>query len=163
MGTGKLIGVLGKAALGAAAPGLLENANKLVNDQLEQRKGYVKIPDITLLDAQEATSILDNYGLNHTLIKAEPNLDYANANPNTIVKMTPRGNAKVDPKTFIKVFYVDESIVDQSKQLLVNASEDALSENVNTTSGESYTDILSQGINNTKDTATNLFKKFTNR
>ncbi|USI44950.1 hypothetical protein [Leuconostoc mesenteroides] len=44
MGKAKLFGTIGKMALGAVAPDVLEQGTKIVNDQLEKRKDYLKYP-----------------------------------------------------------------------------------------------------------------------
>ena len=57
----KLISTVGKIALGALAPEILAQGTKLVNAQLEKRKGYVKVPDVTALTVDEADEIMTQY------------------------------------------------------------------------------------------------------
>ncbi|MFL2030468.1 hypothetical protein [Loigolactobacillus zhaoyuanensis] len=66
MGKAKLFGTIGKMALGAVAPDVLEQGTKIVNDQLEKRKDYLKIPDVKLLDVEKATAVIDKYNFNHS-------------------------------------------------------------------------------------------------
>ncbi|CAM3216289.1 PASTA domain-containing protein [Leuconostoc rapi] len=117
MGKAKLFGTIGKMTVGALAPDLLEQGTKVVSDQLEKRKNYVKIPDVKLLNVDEATATMKQYGFNHSLVKVVADIKYANRVPNSVVKIQPRGNTSVDPKTFVKVYYIDEETVAQSQKL----------------------------------------------
>ncbi|MFT9470102.1 PASTA domain-containing protein [Leuconostoc pseudomesenteroides] len=122
MGKAKLFGTIGKMALGAVAPDVLEQGTKIVNDQLEKRKDYLKIPDVKLLDVEKATAVIDKYNFNHSEVPVKADLQYADALPNTIVKMEPKGNTTVAPNTFVKLHYIDEQTVIDS-QLLAQEAE----------------------------------------
>ncbi|MCT4413523.1 PASTA domain-containing protein [Leuconostoc pseudomesenteroides] len=122
MGKAKLFGTIGKMALGAVAPDVLEQGTKIVNDQLEKRKDYLKIPDVKLLDVEKATAIIDKYNFNHSEVPVKADLHYADALPNTIVKMEPKGNTSVAPNTFVKLYYIDEQTLIDS-QLLAQEAE----------------------------------------
>lgn len=118
----KLFGTMKKMALVAIAPAVLEQGTKIVNDQLEKRKDYLKIPNLKLLDVEKATAILEKYNFNHSEVPVKANLRYADALPNTIVKMEPKGNTTVAPNTFVKLYYIDEQTVIDS-QLLAQEAE----------------------------------------
>lgn len=122
MGKAKLFGTIGKMALGAVAPAVLEQGTKIVNDQLEKRKDYIKIPNVKLLDVEKATAILDKYDFNHSEVPVKANLHYADALPNTIVKTEPKENTAVAPNTFVKLYYIDEQTLIDS-QLLAQEAE----------------------------------------
>lgn len=122
MGKAKLFGTIGKMALGAVAPDVLEQGTKIVNDQLEKRKDYLKIPDVKLLDVEKATAVIDKYNFNHSEVPVKADLHYAGALPNTIVKMEPKGNTSVAPNTFVKLYYIDEQTLIDS-QLLAQEAE----------------------------------------
>lgn len=111
----KLISTVGKIALGALAPELLAQGTKLVNAQLEKRKGYIKVPDVTALDVDEATEIMTQYHFKPTVVPVAAAVKYANAVPNQVVKTQPKGNTVVDPQTFVKLFMIDAETVQQSK------------------------------------------------
>ncbi|MDN2650375.1 PASTA domain-containing protein [Leuconostoc lactis] len=113
----KLISTVGKIALGALAPELLAQGTKLVNAQLEKRKGYVKVPDVTALDVDEANEIMTQYHFNHTVVSVAPSVKYANTVPNRVVKTQPKGNTVVDPQTFVKLYTIDAETVQKSKTM----------------------------------------------
>lgn len=113
----KLISTVGKIALGALAPELLAQGTKLVNAQLEKRKGYVKVPDVTALDVDEANEIMTQYHFNHTVVSVAPAVKYANTLPNQVVKTQPKGNSLVDPQTFVKLYTIDAETIQQSKMM----------------------------------------------
>lgn len=113
----KLISTVGKIALGALAPELLAQGTKLVNAQLEKRKGYIKIPDVTALDVDEANEIMTQYHFNHTVVSVAPAVKYANAVPNQVVKTQPKGNSLVDPQTFVKLYTINAETVQKSKMM----------------------------------------------
>ena len=122
MGKAKLFGTIGKMALGAVAPDVLEQGTKIVNDQLEKRKDYLKLPDVKLLNVETATAVIDKYNFNHSEVPVKADLHYADALPNTIVKMEPKGNTSVAPNTFVKLYYIDEQTLIDS-QLLAQEAE----------------------------------------
>ena len=113
----KLISTVGKIALGALVPELLAQGTKLVNAQLEKRKGYIKVPDVTALDVDEANEIMTQYHFNHTVVSVAPAVKYANAVPNQVVKTQPKGNSLVDPQTFVKLYTIDAETIQQSKMM----------------------------------------------
>ncbi|MEN2370503.1 PASTA domain-containing protein [Leuconostoc lactis] len=113
----KLISTVGKIALGALAPELLAQGTKLVNAQLEKRKGYIKVPDVTALDVDEANEIMTQYHFNHTVVSVASAVKYANAVPNQVVKTQPKGNSLVDPQTFVKLYTIDAETVQKSKMM----------------------------------------------
>ena len=113
----KLISTVGKIALGALAPELLAQGTKLVNAQLEKRKGYIKVPDVTALDVDEATEIMTQYHFKHTVVPVAAAVKYANAVPNQVVKTQPKGNTVVDPQTFVKLYTIDAETVQKSKMM----------------------------------------------
>lgn len=117
MNNTKLISTVGKIALGALAPELLAQGAKLVNAQLEKRKGYIKVPDVTALDVDEANEIMTQYHFNHTVVSVAPAVKYANAVPNQVVKTQPKGNSLVDPQTFVKLYTIDAETVQKSKMM----------------------------------------------
>ena len=117
MGKAKLFGTIGKMAVGAVAPDLLEQSTKIVSDQLEKRKDYTKIPDVKLLNVEEATATMKQYSFNHSVVKVTADIKYANSVPNSVVKIQPKGNTTVDPNTFVKIYYIDEETVIQSQKL----------------------------------------------
>lgn len=120
----KLISTVGKIALGALAPELLAQGTKLVNAQLEKRKGYVKVPDVTALTVDEADEIMTQYHFNHTVVSVAPAVKYANAVPNQVVSTQPKGNTVVDPQTFVKLYTIDAETIHQS-QLIAETLEKA--------------------------------------
>lgn len=117
MGKAKPFDKIGEKAVGALGAVLLAQGTKVVSDQLEKRKDYVKVPDVKLLNVKEATSILKRYNFNYSLVKVISDIKYANSVPHSIVKTQPKGNASVDPKTFVKIYYIDEETVIQSQKL----------------------------------------------
>lgn len=117
MGKAKLFGTIGKMAVGAVAPDLLEQSTKIVSDQLEKRKDYIKIPDVKLLNVEEATATMKQYSFNHSVVKVTADIKYASTVPNSVVKIQPKGNTTVDPSTFVKIYYIDEETVIRSQKL----------------------------------------------
>lgn len=47
---------------------VLDEATKIINNQLDKRKHYVKIPDIKSLPLDEAAKVLEQYEFNYALI-----------------------------------------------------------------------------------------------
>ncbi|MDF7626729.1 PASTA domain-containing protein [Lactobacillaceae bacterium L1_55_11] len=153
MGKSKLLGTLGKLATAALTPTILEEGTKLANDFIDRRKGYVKIPDVTKLDTQEAHETVDKYNFNHSTVKARANANYANAIPGTIVKVEPKPNTLVSPDTFVKLYYIDEPTIEESKQLAQEQAERKAQRK------QARKDQVQHAVHATSKVANNLSKK----
>lgn len=117
MSKSKLLGQISKTAMGLVAPQIVEQGTKIVRDELEKRKEYKKIPDVKLLSVAEATAIMKQYDFKYSIIKINPDIKYVNSSPDSIVKIHPKGNTNVDPKTFVKMYYIDDDTIEESKLL----------------------------------------------
>lgn len=113
----KILGKLTKTALDAVAPDFVDSTANIVNQQLEKRKDYIKIPDVISLPIDEASSILESYGFKSSKALLDPDIKYADKRSLTVLKISPKVGRAVDPKTFVKFFYADENVITQSKEL----------------------------------------------
>lgn len=119
----RIIGGLTKIAVGTIDQKLLAEATKLVNNQLEKRKGYLHVPDVVSLPITEAGEALEKYGFNYGKFKVTPQAKYANLLPNVVFKVKPRIGSAVPPDTFIKVYFADQQVIADSQQLAAAAAE----------------------------------------
>lgn len=116
------IQIIGKAAKIAApyvikaAPAVMEQVNKFTEQQKDKKKDYIKIPDVLSLPVERATEVLTEYHFNYSLIKLPTDQKLASKAANTVLKITPKSGSNVDPNTFVKVYYADEAIVNESIQ-----------------------------------------------
>lgn len=99
-----------------AAPAVMEQVNKITEQQKEKKKDYIKIPDVLSLPIDEATEVLTKYHFNYSLIKLPADQKLASKAANTVLKITPKSGSNVDPNTFVKLYYADEVIVNESIQ-----------------------------------------------
>lgn len=153
MGKTKIISTLGKVALNAVAPDVLEQGTKIINNQLEKRKEYIKIPDVKSVDIEDAKATLDRYNFNHSEVPVQPDVKYASANPNTIVKLVPKENTSVAPNTFVKMYYIDEQTIISSKILVQEA------ENAKASKKQKRQDRIQNVIGTTSNVSANIGKK----
>ncbi len=153
MGKTKIISTLGKVALNAVAPDVLEQGTKMINNQLEKRNEYIKIPDVKSVDIEDAKATLDKYNFNHSEVPVQPDAKYANAKPNTIVKIQPKENTSVAPNTFVKMYYVDEQTIISSKLLVQEA------ENAKASKKQKRQDRIQNVIGTTSNVSANIGKK----
>lgn len=99
-----------------AAPAVIEQVNKINEQQKEKKKDYIKIPDVLSLPISEATEVLTKYHFNYSLIKLPADEKIALQPANTVLRLTPKGGSNVTPNTFVKLYYADEEIVNESMQ-----------------------------------------------
>ncbi|MFT8458191.1 MAG: PASTA domain-containing protein [Liquorilactobacillus ghanensis] len=113
----KILGKLTKTALDAVAPDFVDSTVNVVNQQLEKRKDYIKIPDVISLPIDEASSILESYNFKFSKVLVNPDIKYADKRSLTVLKISPKVGWDVDPKTFVKFFYADDEVIMKSKEL----------------------------------------------
>ena len=117
MGKLQIIGRLARVAASAVTPMALDEATKIINNQLDKRKHYIKIPDVTSLPLDEAAKVLEQYEFNYALVKLPADIKYADNDSNTVLRILPKGGTSVDPTTFVKVYYADADTIDKSNTL----------------------------------------------
>ncbi|WP_258088718.1 PASTA domain-containing protein [Weissella fangxianensis] len=120
MGKLQIIGRLARVVSAAVTPVALDEATKIINNQLDKRKHYVKIPDVKSLPLDEASKVLEQYEFNYALVKLPADIKYANNDSDTILHILPKGGTNVDPTTFVKIYYADADTIEKSNTLFKN-------------------------------------------
>ena len=93
--------------------------HEMAVDAIEKNKALVKIPDLKDVHIDEACSKLQNeYDFFVSRIVAKPKPDYAIESENEVVYTMPKPGARVEPKTTIKVYYLTQEVIDESKKLV---------------------------------------------
>ena len=75
----------------------------------------VAIPNLLDVDIQQAREHLEGLGLQVIVVLAKPNKKYVKADAGEVVAMVPR-SGKVQPGSLIKLYYVDELVIEASKK-----------------------------------------------
>lgn len=92
---------------------------RIGNDLYEQQKTLIKIPDLKDVHVDEALRILkDELHLIPTVAIAHPNIAYADESENEVMYSKPRFGSRVTPSSAIKIYYLTQEVIDQSKKLL---------------------------------------------
>jgi len=121
MGWQKSLKNVGKAVVKFAVPEVIELGAKIGSDIYEQQKSMVKIPDLKDVHIDEAMRILkDELHLIPTKAFANPNIAYADESDNEVMYSEPRFGSRVNPGSPIKVYYLNQEVIDKSKVLLSN-------------------------------------------
>ena len=112
----------GKAVAKFVVPEVVELGAKIGSDIYEQQKSMVKIPDLKDVHIDEAMRLLkDELNLTPTKAFANPNIAYADESDNEVMYSEPRFGSRVNPGSPIKVYYLNQEVIDKSKVLLSNA------------------------------------------
>jgi len=112
----------GKAVAKFVVPEVVELGAKIGTDIYEQQKLMVKIPDLKDVHIDEAMRLLkDDLNLTPTKAIANPNIAYADESDNEVMYSEPRFGSRVNPGSPIKVYYLNQEVIDKSKVLLNNA------------------------------------------
>jgi beta-lactam-binding protein with PASTA domain len=86
---------------------------------LEKQKNLIKVPDLKDVYLDEAIHVLkDDLGLIPMPIESKPNLAYVESTQNAVVYSVPRFGSKVSPGEAIKIYYLTQEIINDSKKLL---------------------------------------------
>ena len=103
-------------------PEVVELGAKIGTEIYEQQKSMVKIPDLKDVHIDEAMRILkDELHLVPTKAYANPNIAFADESDNEVMYSEPRFGSRVNPGSPIKVYYLNQEVIDKSKVLLNNA------------------------------------------
>lgn len=98
---------------------ITDKAAPIVDKHLERQHQYkqslVTVPNLIDVDVHDAKKFLEKLGLQVIPILAKPDKKYAKADVNEVVAMKPR-SGKVQPGTLVKVYYVDDYIIEESKK-----------------------------------------------
>lgn len=103
-------------------PEVVELGAKIGTEIYEQQKSMVKIPDLKDVHIDEAMRILkDELHLVPTKAYANPNIAFADESDNEVMYSEPRFGSRVNPGSPIKVYYLNQEVIDKSKVLFNNA------------------------------------------
>ena len=88
--------------------------DKHLDRQHQYKQSLVAIPNLLDVDVQQAKEHLEGLGLQVIVLLAKPNKRYAKADAGEVVAMLPR-SGKVRPGSLVKLYYVDDHVVEESK------------------------------------------------
>ncbi len=125
-------------AIGVVVPALEKQASKVVNtvhDQvnkaIEEQRRLAVVPDLCVkgypLTLEQATEQLAGCGLNATLVMAsvkDANPKYRNCFASQVIGSHPKPNQKVEPGTYVKVKYITQEVIDESRRLFEKAQKE---------------------------------------
>ena len=89
--------------------------DKHLDRQHQYKQSLVAIPNLLDVDVQQAKEHLEGLGLQVIVLLAKPNKRYAKADAGEVVAMLPR-SGKVRPGSLVKLNYVDDHVVEESKK-----------------------------------------------
>ncbi|NQP19273.1 PASTA domain-containing protein [Streptococcus suis] len=97
----------------AAAP----IVDKALDRQHEKNLSQIQVPNVIDLDAEEAKRHLEEIGFRVTLTLVKPNKKYRQetTRDNEVVDMVPK-SGKLDKGSLIKLYYINQEIIDASNQ-----------------------------------------------
>lgn len=103
-------------------PEVVELGAKIGTEIYEQQKSMVKIPDLKDVHIDEAMRVLkDELHLVPTKAYANPNIAFADESDNEVMYSEPRFGSRVNPGSPIKVYYLNQEVIDKSKVLFNSA------------------------------------------
>ena len=98
---------------------------KVGSEIYEQQKLMIKIPDLKDVQIDEAQRILkDDLGLVPTTAIARPKIAYAFEHENEVVYSEPRFGTRVNPGSIVKLYYLTNSIILESKELSLKMKQE---------------------------------------
>lgn len=121
---GKLLGPVGKVL--RVLPDSTELINKTIEEtapiiskeldsRRENKKLYRDVPEVVELDITRAKDILEDLGFITQEVLAKPMKKYQNKTAGEVVAISPKGK-KAKIGSLIKLYYVDEQVISESRQ-----------------------------------------------
>ncbi|MDR0299745.1 MAG: hypothetical protein LBI13_06645 [Streptococcaceae bacterium] len=110
----------------------IEKAAPLIEKQMdrnfEKHKDEIEIPNVIDMKKDEAKSLLESRGFIVSAILQKPEAKFAKAFPDEVVAMFPFSGA-VNTGTLIKIYYMDEASITESKaKAMAESGKDILSD-----------------------------------
>lgn len=103
-----------------AVQGVVKEGAPLVKEALarmhEENRRKVTLPDLRDMSLEQAQEYLESIGLQSVGIRAKARKEYATALKGEVVSTLPKGGI-VAPEIIVKLYYVDEAVMDESKEL----------------------------------------------
>jgi len=112
--------VIGTALLAAALPKVVDGISDVAAKNHEKRLSWIRVPNVLgakLIDAQNS---IEAVGLKVITVEADAKMVYRKCKPDTVVTMSKKAEVKVDPTTTIKLHYVTQIVIDESKSMYEN-------------------------------------------
>lgn len=102
----------------------LDAARDYVDKTIEERKKLIAVPELCSkeypLSVEQAVEILESCGLKSTLVKmpiADADIKYRQCFDSQVIKIYPKGKAKVERGTAILLKYITQEVIDKSQQM----------------------------------------------
>lgn len=95
----------------------IDNTRPIIEKELDRhndrKTAYIELNNVIHLDFEDAKEILENQGFLVRGITVNPNVKYANAPLNQVVRMYPR-TKKAKVGSLVKLYYTDQEVVNAS-------------------------------------------------
>lgn len=89
---------------------------------MKKKQTYTQLDNVVHLDINDAQVYLEQRHFNVSRIVAEPNSKWATLHPNQVVNMSPKAG-RIRIGSLVKLYYITEDILEESKTLLLSKSE----------------------------------------
>ncbi|HGI4296004.1 TPA: PASTA domain-containing protein [Streptococcus agalactiae] len=104
----------------------IDNSRPIIEKELDRRhekkQTYTQLDNVVHLDINDAQVYLEQRHFNVSRIVAEPNSKWTTLHPNQVVNMSPKAG-RVRIGSLVKLYYITEDILEESKTLLLSKSE----------------------------------------
>ncbi|MFD1441650.1 PASTA domain-containing protein [Lacticaseibacillus hegangensis] len=116
----KRLSDLADTTIKAIGPQVVEKGSAFFAAHLNKHNDDINMPDLVGLPLAEAKRILVFYKFQYSIVKVDPDPQYAKVKPNSILTMSPAANTKVtaNTKTFVRVSYADKATVAASQKII---------------------------------------------
>jgi len=119
---GKTVAAVVVTAIGTTIiPGIMDGIKARELQRQEQRKDWIKVPRVKAADLSETQQVITEAKLRYITIKVKPHRRFCNCKANTVINTFPKAGTSVAPTSIITLYYVTQEIINESKQLVVDA------------------------------------------
>ena len=106
---------------------LIQSGADVVNNQLDEHNKRhsddVRVPDIIDLSLNQTKDLLNDLNIKHDFIVIDPSTKLASQKVDTVIKTVPKANTVLPANGFIKIYYMNNEVLEQSKELLKAVNE----------------------------------------
>lgn len=101
---------------------IIPDTTELIGKAIDNSRPIIEKENVVHLDINDAQVYLEQRHFNVSRIVAEPNSKWATLHPNQVVNMSPKAG-RVRIGSLVKLYYITEDILEESKTLLLSKSE----------------------------------------
>jgi len=100
-----------------------EVANHQLDERTKRHLDDIKLPDISGLNLDQTRELFDSMNIRYAFLTVAPDIKLAASKVDTVIKTFPKPKTVLKKGSFVKIYYLDATTLEQSQDILKNYIE----------------------------------------